>query len=171
MAEMTFNNQLTALLVIDPYNDFISEGDKIWPRIKAVAEANNCLPHMLQVLKCRMAGEAPRLLCRASSVPCGRLRNLEICCAYSEGGVEKQELRTRHVGWRNPCRVRAQVRRDRRRRALVFQRLRQHGSRFTDQEARHPSAHRHRSHRNMPNYATAIVTTDEIVDAISSLQR
>ena len=50
MAEMTFNKQLTALPVIDPYNDFISEGGKIWPRIKAVAEANNCVPHMLQVL-------------------------------------------------------------------------------------------------------------------------
>jgi nicotinamidase-related amidase len=50
MAEMTFNKQLTALLVIDPDNDFISEGGKIWPRIKAVAEANNCVPHVLQVL-------------------------------------------------------------------------------------------------------------------------
>jgi nicotinamidase-related amidase len=36
--------------VIDPYNDFISEGGKIWPRIQAVAEANGCVPHMLQVL-------------------------------------------------------------------------------------------------------------------------
>ena len=50
MAEMTFNKQLTALLLIDPYNDFISEGGKIWPRIRAVAEANGCIPHMLQVL-------------------------------------------------------------------------------------------------------------------------
>jgi nicotinamidase-related amidase len=40
----------TALLVVDPYNDFISEGGKVWPRIKAVAEANNCVPHMLEVL-------------------------------------------------------------------------------------------------------------------------
>src|SRR5262249_53927810 len=28
-----------------PYNDFISEGGKFWPRIKAVAEANNCVPN------------------------------------------------------------------------------------------------------------------------------
>ena len=46
----TYDKSLTALLVIDPYNDFISEGGKIWPRIKAVAEANDCVPHMLQVL-------------------------------------------------------------------------------------------------------------------------
>jgi ureidoacrylate peracid hydrolase len=44
------DKDITALLVIDPYNDFISEGGKIWPRIKAVAEANNCVANMLQVL-------------------------------------------------------------------------------------------------------------------------
>jgi ureidoacrylate peracid hydrolase len=43
--------QATALLVIDPYNDFISEGGKVWNRIKAVAEANRCIPHMLEVLQ------------------------------------------------------------------------------------------------------------------------
>jgi len=32
---------ITGLIVIDPYNDFISEGGKIWDRIKSVAEANN----------------------------------------------------------------------------------------------------------------------------------
>jgi nicotinamidase-related amidase len=41
---------ITALLVVDPYNDFISEGGKIWPRIKAVADANNCVPNMKRVL-------------------------------------------------------------------------------------------------------------------------
>jgi ureidoacrylate peracid hydrolase len=42
--------EITALLVIDPYNDFISEGGKLWERIKTVAEANSCVPHMLEVL-------------------------------------------------------------------------------------------------------------------------
>src|SRR6185369_17509770 len=37
--------------VIVPYNDFISEGGKIWDRIKSVAEANQCIPHMTQVLE------------------------------------------------------------------------------------------------------------------------
>jgi ureidoacrylate peracid hydrolase len=50
MAKVTYDKQVTALLVIDPYNDFISAGGKIWDRIRAVAEANNCVPHMLQVL-------------------------------------------------------------------------------------------------------------------------
>jgi ureidoacrylate peracid hydrolase len=50
MVKVTYDRQVTALLVVDPYNDFISEGGKVWPRIRVVAEANDCIPHMLQVL-------------------------------------------------------------------------------------------------------------------------
>ena len=50
MAELKFEKEITALLVIDPYNDFISEGGKFWDRLKTVAEANNCVPNMLRVL-------------------------------------------------------------------------------------------------------------------------
>ena len=50
MARVTYEKQITALVVIDPYNDFISEGGKIWGRIRAVAEANDCVANMLQVL-------------------------------------------------------------------------------------------------------------------------
>src|SRR5271165_7658157 len=50
MAEIRYDRDITALLVVDPYNDFISEGGKIWDRIRAVAEANDCVPHMLRVL-------------------------------------------------------------------------------------------------------------------------
>ena len=57
MANLNFDKEITALLVIDPYNDFISEGGKIWDRIKTVAGANDCVPHMLQVLNAaRRAG-------------------------------------------------------------------------------------------------------------------
>src|SRR5262249_43497607 len=44
------SKEITALLVIDPYNDFIAEGGKLWDRVKGVAEANECVPHMVQVL-------------------------------------------------------------------------------------------------------------------------
>lgn len=50
MTNPKFDKESTALLVIDPYNDFISEGGKVWDRLKSVAEANDCIPHMLQVL-------------------------------------------------------------------------------------------------------------------------
>ena len=57
MTNLKSDKETTALLVIDPYNDFISEGGKIWGRIKAVAEANSCVPHMAQLLNAaRRAG-------------------------------------------------------------------------------------------------------------------
>jgi nicotinamidase-related amidase len=57
VANVPYDKEITALLVIDPYNDFISEGGKVWDRLSAVAEANNCVPHMLQVLNAaRKAG-------------------------------------------------------------------------------------------------------------------
>jgi ureidoacrylate peracid hydrolase len=45
-----YDKDVTALLVIDPYNDFISVGGKIWDRLKGVAEANHCIPHMMAIL-------------------------------------------------------------------------------------------------------------------------
>jgi len=50
MAKVIYSKPVTALLVIDPYNDFISEGGKVWELLKAVALANRCVPHMLEVL-------------------------------------------------------------------------------------------------------------------------
>jgi nicotinamidase-related amidase len=37
-------------VVVDPYNDFLSEGGKVWPRVRDVVAANGCVPHMLQML-------------------------------------------------------------------------------------------------------------------------
>ena len=50
MTCVTYDRNRTGLVVIDPYNDFISEGGKVWDRLKGVAEANLCIPHMSQVL-------------------------------------------------------------------------------------------------------------------------
>jgi len=36
--DMSYHASATAILLVDPYNDFLSEGGKLWPRIKAVAE-------------------------------------------------------------------------------------------------------------------------------------
>ena len=47
---VTYDKGITGLVVIDPYNDFISPGGKVWDRLKAVIEANDCVSHMKQVL-------------------------------------------------------------------------------------------------------------------------
>src|SRR6516165_5528807 len=108
---LIYDKAITALLVVDPYNDFILEGGKIWDRIKGVAEANNCVPNMLRP-KRGARDRASRFLRTASSIPSRRLRDLEVYCTHSEGRVDAKELRIRHVGRRDPSRVRAQARRD-----------------------------------------------------------
>lgn len=50
MTTLNYDRSITALLVVDPYNDFISEGGKVWDRLKGVAEANGCVPNMLEIL-------------------------------------------------------------------------------------------------------------------------
>ena len=57
MAKETYDKKVTALLVIDPYNDFISEGGKVWDRLRGVVEANGCVPNMLQVLNAARRAE------------------------------------------------------------------------------------------------------------------
>ena len=43
MTEVSYDKAITAQLIIDPYNDFISEGGKVWDRLRGVAEANDCV--------------------------------------------------------------------------------------------------------------------------------
>jgi nicotinamidase-related amidase len=50
MTDVTYNKDMTGLVVIDPYNDFISAGGMVWDRLKGVIEANDCVAHMKQVL-------------------------------------------------------------------------------------------------------------------------
>ncbi|HME89855.1 MAG TPA: isochorismatase family protein, partial [Myxococcaceae bacterium] len=57
MAEASFRLDGTGLLIVDPYNDFISDGGKLWPRVREVAEANGCVRHMSEILEAaRTAG-------------------------------------------------------------------------------------------------------------------
>ena len=36
----------TGLLLVDPYNDFLGEGGKLWPKVKAVAEEVGVMAHL-----------------------------------------------------------------------------------------------------------------------------
>lgn len=51
MSNVTYEKGLVGLLVVDPYNDFISEGGKVWDRVKEVAAAVNCVPNMRRILQ------------------------------------------------------------------------------------------------------------------------
>ncbi|MCG5212735.1 cysteine hydrolase [Streptosporangium sp. KLBMP 9127] len=49
MAE-TYDPRRTAVLLVDPYNDFISEGGKLWPRLEPVAKAVGLVDNLRSVV-------------------------------------------------------------------------------------------------------------------------
>src|SRR5438094_10323856 len=97
MANVTYDRPLTALLVIDPFNDFISEGGKVWDRLKAVRLVHVVKrfgggyatrdPHLIRELLTGESAIVPRLsmLLRA---PCG------------EGGSQVRRA-GQHGNWRH----------------------------------------------------------------------
>jgi nicotinamidase-related amidase len=50
MSEHQYEPRRTALLLVDPYNDFLSEGGKIWPMVKGVAEEVGLFDHLRTVV-------------------------------------------------------------------------------------------------------------------------
>ncbi len=46
MSQPNYRPESTALLFVDPYNDFLSEGGKIYPRLKPVADAVGLLDNL-----------------------------------------------------------------------------------------------------------------------------
>lgn len=49
MPELIYSAADSALLFIDPYNDFLSEGGKLWPAVKDVAEQQDLLANLRRV--------------------------------------------------------------------------------------------------------------------------
>jgi len=43
---LTYDSKTTALLCIDFYNDFLSEGGKLWPWVKDIAKEVNLLDNL-----------------------------------------------------------------------------------------------------------------------------
>lgn len=46
METVQYDSRRTALLFVDPYNDFLSEGGKVWPMLRPVAEEVNLLDNL-----------------------------------------------------------------------------------------------------------------------------
>lgn len=50
MADLTYEPELTGLLIVDPYNDFLSEGGKLYQLSQETLVKLNVVEHMCQVL-------------------------------------------------------------------------------------------------------------------------
>jgi nicotinamidase-related amidase len=46
----TYDPRRTAVLLVDPFNDFISEGGKVWPNLEPVAKEVGLLDHLRSVI-------------------------------------------------------------------------------------------------------------------------
>ena len=53
---LTYEPELTGLLIVDPYNDFLSEGGKLHELSRSTLEAHDVVEHMRQVLAAARAG-------------------------------------------------------------------------------------------------------------------
>lgn len=58
-SELTYAPELTGLLIVDPYNDFLSEGGKLFELSRSTLEANNVVEHMRQVLAAARSAGVP----------------------------------------------------------------------------------------------------------------
>jgi hypothetical protein len=52
----TYEPELTGLLMVDPYNDFLSDGGKLHELSRSTLEVNNVVEHMRQILAAARAG-------------------------------------------------------------------------------------------------------------------
>jgi nicotinamidase-related amidase len=50
MSQPAYARTTTALIFVDPYNDFLAEGGKIWPRIKPVADAVGLVANLKSIM-------------------------------------------------------------------------------------------------------------------------
>ena len=203
---MTYEKEVTALLVIDPYNDFISENGKVWDRLKDVAEANDCVAHMLQVLNAARQAELRVFYALHHRYRPGDYETWKYIAPIQRAAWSRKTFEY-GVGWRDPPRVRASTGRNRRPSIGVLAvspvqldlQLKKHGihhlivigliahtcveaavryaaelgyeaTLVMDATADYSDVEMHAAlDVNIPNYATTIVTTDEVVDSISSL--
>jgi nicotinamidase-related amidase len=59
MATNRYDPEVTALLLVDPYNDFLSESGKLWPMAKAVAEEVHLLDHLRAIVTAARRANIP----------------------------------------------------------------------------------------------------------------
>ncbi|MHA6619951.1 cysteine hydrolase family protein [Pseudonocardia sp. DLS-67] len=56
---MQYDPTRTSLVVVDPYNELLAEGGKVWPRLREVAERVDTRGHLQQLLAAARAAHMP----------------------------------------------------------------------------------------------------------------
>jgi nicotinamidase-related amidase len=90
MANDNYTRNRTALLFIDPYNDFLSEGGKLWPMVERVAQKVGLLENLRTITTAiRQAGIQVFIAPHRRWQP-GDFENWHYPTPYQIGSAEKQ---------------------------------------------------------------------------------
>ena len=57
MSTTTYASDRTALLIVDPYNDFMSEGGKLYEAIKPTADASGMFDNLRKIIPAARAAK------------------------------------------------------------------------------------------------------------------
>jgi len=90
MTVADYSSARTGLLLVDPYNDFLSEGGKLNGPARQVIDSVNLLEHLRKLVASARA---------ASPRAAVGFRELEARYALSAGGTQGAGVRRRHLGW------------------------------------------------------------------------
>jgi nicotinamidase-related amidase len=87
---MTYPSGTTALLLVDPYNDFLSEGGKTWPRVKEIAEEVKLLDHLRELVAAARAKGIKVVFVPHRRHERGDYLNWRFATPYQRAGAQRQ---------------------------------------------------------------------------------
>ncbi|MBL8823194.1 MAG: cysteine hydrolase [Planctomycetia bacterium] len=90
MAGHSYRQGHSALLLIDPYNDFLSEGGKLWPMLAAVACEVNLLDNLRKVVSVFRQSKCPVFIVPHHRFEPGDLDQWDHPTPYQLGSVQAQ---------------------------------------------------------------------------------
>ena len=170
MMKATYDKQITALLVVDPYNDFLSDGGKLWPMVKGVADEVRLLDNLRSIVTAARAAGIKVLFVPHRRWEPGEIVATEHWCSSGFANTDLDLQLKKHgihrlivIGLIAHTCIEATVR--------FAAELGYDVTVVKDATADYSDEAMHAAlDINIPNYASAIVTSDEIVDLISSVQ-
>src|SRR5712691_9543059 len=112
----TYPRDRAGLLLVDPYNDFLSEGGKLWPFVKEVAGSVDHLAHLRDIVAAVRAAGVQVFIVPHHRWGAGDYENWSHPNATQIAAGKRQTFAKGTIG---------------------PERLRQHGPRFPAQAARH----------------------------------
>jgi nicotinamidase-related amidase len=114
-AKPIYDPARTGLLFVDPYNDFLSEGGKVWPRVKEVAEQVGLLDNLKAVVNTvRKKSIKVFIVPHHRWEPGDYIKKMASPYPLPAGRGRAAKLRQGHLGRHVPRRLPAAARRHRR---------------------------------------------------------